>query len=167
MSSYTLKRWLKEHPIRSSRGVDIQTPQIAVLKHPIFNSVDSTSCMVRFGRPFTQWLSRTVLHQKWDKSTWDVSISLILAPFQSCHRLHLLLMLRYQRNQHTPPNLFRKAHGCSSNPAGLQYPQATINSCPIHLLQLILNLCYVQYMIVVFACPVPGCMGNILLCHEG
>ena len=29
------------------------------------------------------------------------------------------------------------------------------------------NLCYVQYMIVVFACPVSGCMGNILLCHEG
>ena len=22
-------------------------------------------------------------------------------------------------------------------------------------------------MIVVFACPVSGCMGNILLCHEG
>ena len=57
-----------------------------------------------------------------------------LAPFQACHRLHLLLMLRCQRNQHRPPNnLFRKAHGCSSNPAGLQYPHATRNTCPIHL----------------------------------
>ena len=28
-----------EHPIRSSRGVDIKTPQAAVLKHLIFNSV--------------------------------------------------------------------------------------------------------------------------------
>ena len=44
VSSYTLKRWLKEHPIKSSRGVDIQTPQMAVLKHPIFNGVpDVTS----------------------------------------------------------------------------------------------------------------------------
>ena len=40
VSSYTLKWWLKEHPMRSSRGVDIQTPQTAVLKHPIFNSED-------------------------------------------------------------------------------------------------------------------------------
>ena len=39
VSSYTFKLWLKEHPIRSSRGVDIQTPQAAVLKHHIFNSV--------------------------------------------------------------------------------------------------------------------------------
>ena len=38
VSNYTFKRCLKEHPIRSSRGVDIQTPQRAVLKHPIFNS---------------------------------------------------------------------------------------------------------------------------------
>ena len=45
-----------------------------------------------------------------------------------------LLMLRYQRNQHRPPNnLLRKAHGCSSNPAGLQYSYATRNTCPIHL----------------------------------
>ena len=68
------------------------------------------------------------------ESTWDVSISLILAPFQACHRLHLLLMLRCQRNQHRPPNnLLRKAYGCSSNPAGLQYSYATSNTCPIHL----------------------------------
>ena len=68
------------------------------------------------------------------ESTWDVSISLILAPFQACHQLHLLLMLRCQRNQHRPPNnLLRKAHGCSSNPAGLQYSYATRNTCPIHL----------------------------------
>ena len=68
------------------------------------------------------------------ESTWDVSISLILAPFQACHRLHLLLMLRCQRNQHRPPNnLLRKAHRCSSNPAGLQYSYATRNTCPIHL----------------------------------
>ena len=32
---------IKEQPIRSSRGVDTQTPQSAVLKHPIFNSVFS------------------------------------------------------------------------------------------------------------------------------
>ena len=41
VSSYNFKWWLKQHPIRSSRGVDIQTPQTAVLKHPIFNSVHS------------------------------------------------------------------------------------------------------------------------------
>ena len=36
--------------------------------------------------------------------------------------------------QHRPPNnLLRKAHGCSSNPAGLQYSYATRNTCPIHL----------------------------------
>ena len=68
------------------------------------------------------------------ESTWDVSISLILALFQACHQLHLLLMLRCQRNQHRPSNnLLRKAHGCSSNPAGLQYSYATRNTCPIHL----------------------------------
>ena len=39
VSSYTFKWWLKKHTIRSSRGVDIQTPQTAVLKHAIFNSV--------------------------------------------------------------------------------------------------------------------------------
>ena len=44
MSSYTLKWWLKEHPIRSSRGLDIQAPQTAVLKHPIFNSA---GCIVK------------------------------------------------------------------------------------------------------------------------
>ena len=43
MSGYTFKQWLKEHPIKSSRGVDIQTPQTAVLKHSIFNSVDILS----------------------------------------------------------------------------------------------------------------------------
>ena len=80
------------------------------------------------------------------ESTWDISISLILAPFQACHRLHLLLMLRCQRNQHRPPNnLLRKARGFSSNPAGLQYSYATRNTCPITLvLQLIFeqqNLC--------------------------
>ena len=37
MSSYTFKLLLKEHPIRSSRGVYIQTP------HPMFNSVNSKS----------------------------------------------------------------------------------------------------------------------------
>ena len=35
---------VKEHHIRSSRGVDIQTPQTAVLKHPIFNSVCVCAC---------------------------------------------------------------------------------------------------------------------------
>ena len=30
---------VKEHLVMTSRGVDIQTPQTAVLKHPIFNSV--------------------------------------------------------------------------------------------------------------------------------
>ena len=96
-------------------------------------SLDTTSCMVRFGRPFTVIVQDSASSEM-RESTWDVSISLILVPFQACHRLHLLLMLTYQRNQHRPPNnLFRKAHGCSSNPAGLQYSYATRNTCPIHL----------------------------------
>ena len=96
-------------------------------------SPDTISCMVRFGRPFTQCVQDSASSEM-RESTWDVSISLILAPFQACHWLHLLLMLRCQRNQHRPPNnLLRKAHGCSSNPAGLQYSYATRNTCPIHL----------------------------------
>ena len=52
----------------------------------------------------------------------------------SLSSLSSVAMLRCQRNQHRPPNnLFRKAHGCSGNPAGLQYSYATRNTCPIHL----------------------------------
>ena len=105
------------------------------------------SCIVRFGRPFTQSLSNTkFLRSALIASSEMREIHLgcfhkpdFLAPFQACHRLHLLLMSGCQRNQidflwpNSEQNLFRKAHECSSNPAGLQDPNATRNTCPIHL----------------------------------
>ena len=77
VSSYTFKWWLKEHPIWSSGGVDTQTPQTAVLKHPIFNSEETASkvslvtkkddagqvhlLLSLLGKPWERWVHNLLL----------------------------------------------------------------------------------------------------------
>ena len=73
----------------------------------VSQGLDTTSCMVRFGWPFTQSLSRTKFLRSAlsaSSETREIHLGCFRQPnSSSLHRLHLLLMSGCQKNQHRPP----------------------------------------------------------------